>query len=258
MNWRKALGRSFQEALLVLMFFTRLPVSRWVYYDPDIACKIARGFPLVGVLAAAVQFALLAGFSRVLPWWPSVILSVAFSILLTGALHEDGFADACDAFGGGHGREQVLVIMKDSCLGTYGSLGLGLLLASKISLLGCLSLKIALPVLLAAHVLSRAASASLLLSLDYARADLTESTGKTPHLTFSGSDAVFVLLLCVIFMLWLPIGTWLPLSLGLLLLRTLCGRYFRRRIDGYTGDCLGAVQQLAELWVLLVCVAVVG
>lgn len=243
----------WQQFLMAVMFLTRLPVARWVQHDATLQLGMARWFPAVGWLVGAIAAVILLFSAQLLPWVPSVILATALAILLTGAFHEDGFADMCDAFGGGWEKEQVLRIMKDSRLGTYGTLGLGLMLSSKISLLCNLPLTNALCALVAGHVLSRATATSLLLSLPYVR-DTEDGLAKTPPAEFNTASLCFTLAGAAPALFLLPVRTWLPLLLGLLALRCWAAWYYRKRIGGYTGDCLGGAQQLAEFWVLIVAV----
>ncbi len=245
----------WQQFLMATMFLTRLPIARWVQHDAALQLGMARWFPAVGWLVGGLAALLLWLCSNLLPWVPAAFLATALAILLTGAFHEDGFADMCDAFGGGWEKEQVLRIMKDSRLGTYGTLGLGLMLSSKISLLCSLPLTNALCALIAGHVLSRTAATSLLLDLPYVR-DTEDGIAKTPPAEFTLTSLWFTVATAALALLLLPMRAWLPLLLGLLALRYWAAWYYRKRIGGYTGDCLGGAQQLAELWVLMVIVAI--
>lgn len=240
------------------MFLTRLPVYRWVQYDEQLARGIARWFPLVGAVVGLLQVALLWACSQMLPWWPAIVLSSGLAILLTGAFHEDGFADMCDAFGGGWDKAQVLLIMKDSRLGTYGTLGLVLMLAGKLSALAAMDFASAAVALLAAHMLGRALSTSLLLSLPYVQDTPDPARVKTPALPFRGRDLAFMAVTLLPMLLLLPWTTLLAILPGLLALRVWAVWYFRQRIGGYTGDCLGGAEQLGELLVLLTCLAMAG
>ncbi len=246
----------WQQFLMAVMFLTRLPVARWVRHDATLQLGMARWFPAVGWLVGGIAALLLWLSAHLLPWVPAVILATALTILLTGAFHEDGFADMCDAFGGGWEKEQVLRIMKDSRLGTYGTLGLGLMLASKISLLAQLPLFTALYALVAGHVLGRATATSLLLSLPYVR-DTEDAQAKSPPAHFDSSALLFTLLTAAPALLLLPLRAWLPLLLGLWVVRSWAAWYYRKRIGGYTGDCLGGAQQIAELVTLIVTAMVI-
>lgn len=248
-------GQYWQQFLMAVMFLTRLPVARLVQYDPGLNARMARWFPLVGWLVGGIAALLLWACAQLLPWVPAVILATALAILVTGAFHEDGFADMCDAFGGGWGKEQVLTIMKDSRLGTYGTLGLGFMLVTKVSLLASLPLATGLAALVAGHVLGRTTATSLLLSLVYVRDTEDPAKVKTPPSDFGGSDLAFTLVTAAPALWLLPAGALLPVLASQLVVRQWASWYYRKRIGGYTGDCLGGAQQLGELAVLLVCVA---
>ena len=246
------ISQYWQQFLMAVMFLTRLPVAPLVRHDPELLAGMSRFFPLVGWLVGGIAALLLWLCMLCLPWLPAIIIATSLTILLTGAFHEDGFADMCDAFGGGWEKEHVLLIMKDSRLGTYGTLGLGLMLAAKISLLASLSLPIALAALLAGHVLSRTTATSLLLSLVYVRDTEDPSKIKTPVSNFTQRDLLFTLVTAAPVLLFLPITSWLPILISQVLVRTWAIWYYRKRIGGYTGDCLGGAQQLSELCVLII------
>lgn len=249
---------AWQQFLMAVMFLTRLPVGKLVQYDASLSHGMARFFPLVGWLVGGIAAGLLWLCAHMLPWIPAVIVATALAILVTGAFHEDGFADMCDAFGGGWDKEQVLLIMKDSRLGTYGTLGLVFMVGCKISLLASLAPVAAMTALLAGHVLSRAAATSLLLSLAYVRDTPDPDKIKTPPSVFHMKDCAFTLLISAPALLLLPVVSWLPVAGVLLLARYLLARYYQHRIGGYTGDCLGGAQQISELLVLMVVAGFIG
>lgn len=229
---------------LALMFFTRIPVPKWVQYTPELLNQSSRYFPMVGWVVGGVG-ALTFWLADMLWSQPiALLLSMSSTILLTGAFHEDGFADVCDGFGGGWEAEQVLTIMKDSRLGTYGSVGLGLLLSGKFFALGELS---SIPLaLLVGHSLSRWVAVTLILTDNYVQAD-AQSKAKPLAQTISysawGFATITGLLPLLLYGGWSIWLTLLPLLVAFLGLR----RWFQQRLGGYTGDCLGATQQLAEL-----------
>lgn len=245
---------AWQQFLMTLMFFTRLPVARLVTHDPALMPGTARYFTLAGWVVGLLAAGFLWIAAQCLPWWPAILLATAASILLTGAFHEDGFADLCDAFGGGWEKEQVLRIMKDSRLGTYGTLGLGLMVGTKLSLLASLPVASACAALLAGHVLSRTMATSLLRTLDYVRDAADEALIKTPAYTLSPADWWFSLGTAVPALLLLPLPAALAVLPALWLLHVWLTAWYRRRIGGYTGDCLGAAQQMGEITVLLLAV----
>jgi adenosylcobinamide-GDP ribazoletransferase len=235
---------------IALQFFTRLPIPRWVGFDADWLHHASRYFALVGVVVAAITSAVYACASWLLPQSVAVLLSTISGIYLTGAFHEDGFADACDGFGGGTTAERVLEIMKDSRIGAYGAIGIGLLLALKCVALVYLPTQAVIAALLIAHPLSRAASSALIWRLDYVRAE-----GKAKPLAhrMSTAELLIAAATAAVPMLALGYAGWLPwygifAGMAAAALATLwLSKIFLRRIGGYTGDCLGAVQQVAEV-----------
>ena len=233
-----------------LQFFTRLPIPGWVGFDPAWLNQASRYFPLVGLVVAAITGATYAAASLLLPAPVAVILSTAAGIYATGAFHEDGFADMCDGFGGGLTPERVLEIMKDSRIGAYGAIGIICLLALKLTTLSMLPPLAAVGALFVAHPLSRLMATSLIWRLDYARAE-----GKAKPLAQKMSGGEFLIAaatavipaLAIAALHWL---TWTTLIAGVVFaaIATIwLARKFVRRIGGYTGDCLGAVQQVSEV-----------
>jgi len=234
---------------IALQFFTRLPIPRWVGFEQAWLHHASRYFPAVGIVVAAIAAAVYAAAALVLPPAVAVLLSTAAGIYATGAFHEDGFADSCDGLGGGHTRERVLEIMKDSRIGAYGAIGIGLMLATKIATLASMQ-KLAVPgALLAAHPLSRLMACALIWRMEYARAE-----GKAKPLAQEMQNGEFAIAAltaalpaaAMLYLGWLNI-TGLAVGVGGMILATFwLARKFQRRLGGYTGDCLGAVQQLTE------------
>lgn len=231
-----------------LQFFTRLPIPRWVGFEPDWLHHASRYFPLVGLVVGAAAAAVYWAAALVLPPAVAVLLSTAASIYMTGAFHEDGFADACDGLGGGVTRERALEIMKDSRIGAYGAIGILLLLAVKCTALAHLPPLQAVAALIVAHPLSRLMAASLIWRMDYARA---EGKAKPLAQQMSGGEFAIATVCCVpplfVAAVTLP---WPNLIVGIaamMLAAFWFARKCARRLGGYTGDCLGAVQQLCEV-----------
>lgn len=233
-----------------LRFFTRLPVPAWVGHSQDQLDHAARYFPLIGILVGLIAAAVTEMATLSLPMSIAILLGMAASVLVTGAFHEDGFADVCDGFGGGWDKTQVLTIMKDSRVGSYATLGVGLLLLTKWNALveidGAFDQPMLALALVAAHAASRLAATSLIFALDYVRDDATTrakplAVRMAPHeLTIA---ALFGLAPCLL----LPLAEVLVALAAVIITTGLLARYFVRRIGGYTGDCLGATQQLTEL-----------
>lgn len=235
---------------IALQFFTRLPIPRWVGFEPDWLQHASRYFPAVGIVVGGAAAGVYALAAWLLPQPVAVLLSTIAGIYLTGAFHEDGFADACDGMGGGMTRERVLQIMSDSRIGAYGAIGIMLLLALKCAALAYLPFHGVIAALLLAHPVSRLMAAALIWRLDYVKGE-----GKAKPLAQRMSHAEFLVasglaLLPALGLLWLGWLAW-PALLAALLAMALCAiwlaRKFVQRIGGYTGDCLGAVQQACEL-----------
>ncbi len=238
--------RQLDAFFIALQFFTRVPIPAWVAYSPELLNQAARYFPAVGWLVGAWGAAVLGAASMALPAKVALLLSMAATILMTGAFHEDGFADSCDGFGGGWQKSQVLTIMKDSRIGSYGTVGVVLMLALKFNALAEMSVHQAMLALCLAHPLSRWASTTLIHRLDYVR-DEDSSKSKPLANRLSHSGLFWATAFGVAPLLWL---TWQGATLVLaavLFMTVWAGRYFVRRIGGYTGDCLGATQQVTEL-----------
>jgi adenosylcobinamide-GDP ribazoletransferase len=235
---------------LALQFFTRLPIPRWVGFDAAWQRHAIRYFPAVGLPVALTSIAVYALASQIWPQILAVLLAVVAGLLITGAMHEDGMADTCDGLGAGGGAERILKIMRDSHTGVFGVLGIGMTLALKCAALNALPESQVCAALLLAHPLSRLACLPLIRTLPYLRAE-----GKAKALAeqitvpeyWIGVLTVLPLLLLAGLAGWLP---WSGILFGILLaiLSTWClARLFVKRIGGHTGDCLGAVQQVAEV-----------
>ncbi|MBN9694713.1 MAG: adenosylcobinamide-GDP ribazoletransferase [Zoogloea sp.] len=234
-------------------FFSRLPVPGWVEFSPDKLGRAARFLPLVGWLIAVIGAAVFWLAVQVLPVELAVVLSMAATIRATGAFHEDGWADTCDGLGGGWTRDQVLQIMKDSRIGSYGAIGLVLLLLAKYLVLSALGADEDYPLLaalLVAHPLSRLAAVSIMALLDYARSDDSAKSAPVARRPDAGELGIATLA-GVLPLLLLPAAAALT-ALGLAAVVVVMAlRTFARRLGGYTGDTLGAVQQLSEIAIYL-------
>jgi adenosylcobinamide-GDP ribazoletransferase len=237
--------------LLAVQFLTRLPVPD-PGYTPERMARSAIWHPAAGALIGALVAAVF--WASVLVWPPVVaaIAATAFSLLLTGCFHEDGFADACDGLGGGSTRERTLEIMRDSRLGTYGTAGLTMMLAGKVACLASLPLHAVPFILVAAHAASRASSIVVLATAPYVR---DHGTGKPVSEGMQATDLPLPLATAALALIPAAFALGLDATLagvfGLTLGHILMRRRFERRLGGYTGDCLGAVQQCSEIGFLL-------
>lgn len=238
-------------ALTAVMFLTRIRVPAWVTHAPDDLARSTVWFPLVGVVVGSAGA--LAGLVGLAWWnnWVAAIAAVAMTVRITGAFHEDALADACDGFGGGWTIEQVLLIMKDSRIGSYGAIGLLLVTAMRIGAIASIaaqSTPLFVAALLAGHVLGRWSSLPLIYWLRYVSdADTSKSKPFAASVTPTRLAAGSVSALAVLAALFGDALTITILVCAALLLTTTLGRYFRRRIGGMTGDCLGAANQGVEM-----------
>ncbi len=247
-----------KQLLLALSFYTRLPgmaeVSQAVgnrcdrlplpqTLDYQQLAQSAVYLPLVGWLVGGSCAAVFYLADLVWPQTTAVILALISGILLTGALHEDGFADVCDGFGAGFTQQRILAIMKDSHIGVYGVLGLVLLLALKISVLATLPVSAVPFTLLAGHSVSRLSPLLLMQHYDYARGNDSKSAGAVYRPTIR--ELAFAAVIALLPLAVLPVLCALAI-IPVFVATGLLGHYFYRHIGGYTGDCLGASQQVAE------------
>jgi adenosylcobinamide-GDP ribazoletransferase len=231
-----------------LGYFTRVPVPRWVGYEPHYLNAAARYFPLIGVLVGSLGALVYLAALQVFPHSVSVLLSMVATLLITGAFHEDGLADCCDAFGGAYTREDVLRIMHDSHIGAFGAIALVIALALKWQALAALPPARAAALMIAAHAASRAFAISYLATLEYVR---PEGKAKPVAQRLSGAPFAWAAVFGLPPLFWPDWRFGCAALAMLVLLRMLLGRYFVRRIGGYTGDCLGFAQQIFELAIYL-------
>ncbi len=235
-----------------LGYFTRVPVPRWVGFEHTYLNAAARYFPLVGAMVGGVGALVYLGALRVFPPGVAVLLSMVATLVLTGAFHEDGLADCADAFGGAYARDDVLRIMHDSRIGAFGTIALVIALALKWQALAALPPSHAASTMIAAHAASRFFAISYLATLDYVHAE-----GKAKPVAQRMIPASLVPA-AVFGLAWLA---WLDAALACLTIALLAalrfafGRYFVKRIGGYTGDCLGFAQQVFEIAIYLTVLA---
>jgi len=240
--------------LTAVQFFTRLPVPAWVGHSAQQLEQAARYLPLVGMLVGAISATVLYLAVQVLPLSLAIGLSMAASILVTGAFHEDGLSDFADGFGGGHTKEKMLAIMKDSRVGAYGAIAIVLVLLLKyqalVELVGKHSLLFAAAVLIAAHAVSRLMAASIMLTQRYVREDdsaRAKPAAQLGHASFAVALLTGIAALAILYAAGANASAILTAAASALLMRAHLAWRLQRRLGGYTGDCLGAVQQLTEI-----------
>jgi adenosylcobinamide-GDP ribazoletransferase len=231
--------------LLAVQFLTRLPVPRDLPYSEARMVRAVGWYPavggVIGVLGAAVFTIASVTAAPV-----AAMAAVAATVLATGAFHEDGLADAADGLGGGQDREAALRIMRDSRIGSYGALALIAVLGLKVAALSGLSVTHAAAALIAGHTLSRVAPVLVIARTAYAREEGAKFTA--PRVEPAGLRIALATGAAAALCAALALGAGAVLT-GIVLggLPALWFRRFcQRRIGGYTGDTLGATQQLAE------------
>ena len=245
-----------------LMFYTRLPVPKEAPHSEEILNGSRKYFPLIGIIVGSIAIAVFFVSHCFFPTSISVALSMLATILATGAFHEDGFADSCDGFGGGWQTEQVLTIMKDSRVGTYAVVGLLSLLAIKFLALfelAQISLQAFAFCYLAAHTVSRLLSSLVIDSYEYVQ-DIDKSKAKPMTNTLlSSQDKHSTFIISALPILLLMFTALIPTLIavaGSAIGVKVFAEYSRKRIGGYTGDVLGASQQLSEVVFYLTFLAV--
>lgn len=261
----KQLKNAWQHFLLALGFFTRIPVPHHVDFQEKDLSRCVKYFPLVGGIVGLIGVAAFYLAMQVFAHSIAVLISMAVTIFATGAFHEDGLADSADGLGGGWGREQVLAIMQDSRLGTYGAIALFMALMAKYQLLVAMHADTVMAVIICAHALSRLSAVWLMATLPY-----TKPSGKAKPLATEVSRVdlwvanIFGLLplLILLALVQNSLGNWrVTLSLFLWLLSAVGAVWWwwrlllKRKLGGYTGDTLGAIQQLSEIMFYLASIA---
>lgn len=248
--------------LLAVQFFTRLPITgalaQWVGFSPAMLRASAAHFPGVGWLVGIAACAVFAVLSLALPDTSFTPLAAAVgstlaTVLLTGGFHEDGLADVADGLGGSSQRERALEIMKDSRVGAFATMALIFALLAKVSLLAVLashSPTAVLAALLGGHVLSRFWPLLLIRTLSYVGNEADSKSKPLAQriepvgLAIALSWCVVPLAIALLAQGFVFVATSVAASaLALLWMRWL----FARRLQGFTGDCLGATQQVCEI-----------
>lgn len=256
--------------LLAISFFTRIPVKHSVDISSKMLNEASRYFALVGLIVGA--FSALAFYLAItiVPVEIALLIAMFTSVLLTGAFHEDGWADVWDGFGGGWTIENKLNIMKDSRLGTYGAAALFFILMIKYqTLLALINASVVdeitannmlsmTSLLLLGHCLSRVLATSLIVGMPYVSEDATSKVKPLAQQLSTNSYLILLTtgLLILAFTLSLSIA-W-KLVAVLFITRWCLKVWFTKQLGGYTGDCLGAAQQLSEVVIYITLLSLTG
>jgi adenosylcobinamide-GDP ribazoletransferase len=241
---RISILKLIRRFFVAVQFLTRLRVRSTLSISEAELGKAAAFFPLVGVIiggGAAVVFMLLR---FLLPVPASVLCAIVFAAFITNGFHEDGLADAFDGFGGGWTKDRVLEIMRDSRIGTYGTLALIFLVLGKLTFLSSLPQGQIWRWLIVAHAAARWTTLPLCAWLPYARA---EGQGKLVAKQVGNLEIAIATVTLFVTLLLIPWRPALAVFLVTSFVTLLSGLYFRARLQGITGDCLGATNQITEV-----------
>jgi adenosylcobinamide-GDP ribazoletransferase len=237
-----------------ILFYTRIPVPKSYEYKEEYMRLSARYFTLVGWLIGITSAEFFWIFEKAVGLDIAIILSMVYSIRLTGAFHEDGLADVCDGFGGGWNKENILSYMKDSRLGTFGVIGLISVLIFKFFCLRALPVEWIPIALVAGHSLSRTAAARMLMRGKYVENNNLEKAGSAAQKLSAKSFIINLLMGFTTLVLFKFLGlNNLQLCLTVLagfsvfIIEAHLFSFFFKWIGGYNGDCAGTVQQAAEI-----------
>lgn len=235
-----------ETALLVsaLRFLTRVPLPQTAPPPDDDLARAARYFPLAGAIVGLVTGIVWVIASSWVPPMVAAGIAVAAGVLLTGALHEDGLSDCCDGFGGGANREKALDIMRDSRIGAYGAIGLVLSIGLRWAALASLAPWAGFAALVVAHAAGRGMIVITLGYTGYVRtqgAGLLVADGVRPWEGWASVALVFAI--SIVFCNWSGVSAVIIAGIagGVML------AFMVRRLGGYTGDGLGAVEQVSEI-----------
>ena len=243
MSW---LARQLRLFLCAVQFLTRLPTPALSGFEPDWISRSARYFPLVGLLVGGACASVFWASSLIWTGWLPALLALATGVLVTGAFHEDGLADTADGLGGGTTVARRLTIMKDSRIGTYGALALGLTLAIKAAALATLPAGLGAWTLVAAHAGGRGASVLTMRALAYVR-DVDGGKWKPAPSDLGFWEVLAALTFAALPLALSPAGVVFQGLLAGALLALVLVLVARRLLGGYTGDVLGAIEQVFEL-----------
>ena len=247
----KLFTQQFELLLIAIGFFTRIPIPNTLDFSQQKLNQASRYFSLVGWLVGGLCALCFWLLSFMLPTNIAILGSMLFSVLLTGCFHEDGLADTCDGFGGGWQKQQKLSIMKDSRLGTYGAVAIWMVLTVKY--MSLVQIESVVTSLLVAHVLSRALATAMIYNLPYVSDEKTSKVKPLAEL-LTAKELGINLLVASLSLIFVS-------EITLLLLAVLVAVYFvlrklyLKQIGGFTGDTLGAAQQISEVVIYLVIVS---
>jgi adenosylcobinamide-GDP ribazoletransferase len=250
-DWAPWLAERGGELKTSVVFLTRLPLPRALPIGGLDIAPAVWAFPLAGFAVGAIGAVVYAVADRLaIPAWPAAALAVAATMAVTGCLHEDGLADTADGFGGGKSADRKLDIMRDSRIGTYGACALALSILLRTSALASLAdTGLVVAALIAAHAAARATLPVVMFFVPQARSDGLSFAAGRPQAAGAAVGAALAFLILIV-----CLGPWLAIeaAIALAIVAALMARLSLSQIGGQTGDVLGAIEQVAEIVILLV------
>lgn len=245
--------------ITALIFFTRLPLWRWFSVPSENFQRVIYYWPFAGWITASVMSLTLVITLTFLPLSVAIVLTILSRVLLTGALHEDGLGDFLDGFGGGHSKEKILAIMKDSHAGTYAILGLILYFLLTYNIMLSIEPKSLIMFILITDPFCKMVGSFITARLPYAR---TVDTSKIQAIyrqptTKETIISLFFGALPLLILVWfLPSFAYIFAIITPILLFFVLTQWMQHKIQGYTGDCAGALFLLLEISMLLTLLAI--
>lgn len=240
--------------LATLIFFTRLPFWRIRQVEAEHFKHVVPLWPLAGWLTGGIMVGVLWLSAQVLPLSAAWLIAIVARLLITGCLHEDGLADFCDGMGGGVTKERILTIMKDSHIGTYGVIGL-IIYFLLLTQMSALPLNLLCTAVFVGDVWSKFVSSHIINILPYARKE-EEAKNKTIYQRMSAIEALIGAIIGTLPAILFLSNTYWPALLAPVVVFILLVWLMKRRIQGYTGDCCGALFLISELSFLLTCLII--
>ncbi len=228
-----------------LLYYSRVPVPFKVKCTPDILSRALKYLPIVGLLIGAIGWGVFWCVSHFMNHDSAVVVTIASMVFVSGAFHEDGFADFCDGFGGGYGKEAILRIMKDSHIGCYGVIGLILVFMLRYSFLSSFEIADMAMVLIISQGASRFAPVLMVRMSKYARIENSKSSQSSLGISLIGVIVAGIFALAPLALFgWSYVVGYIAVMLSVFLLFR---AYIHHHIGGFTGDTLGALQIICEL-----------
>lgn len=252
-NRQGFIWRQFNLLLHAIMFYSRIPIGK-ISYSEENQTQSIRFFPLIGIIVGVIGGGIFMACSYILPQAVAAIISIIAMLLTSGAMHEDGLSDFFDGFGGGYTKERILEIMKDSRVGVYGAVSLTILFLFKFAIYTSIGITTLPLVIIVANASSRFMVLVMMKSSLYVRIEKSKSSHSRNPISLITLLVAFIFAgVPFVFMPWQIILSVIPVYTIILILFR---QYTQKKIGGFTGDVLGALQQLCEVGFYIVFLSV--